>query len=106
MFKWVQKNIDRGLSWACYKDSEIIGGIGFSYLPSNDGGVAARNYGKGSVSIIVTSESGMNRTVLKKISLSAASRNEADKIVRKYIRDEGLRDMVQSAPSLSANFCA
>lgn len=93
MFRWQQLGGDRGLSWICRHGDEVVGDISFCYLPSNDGGSFARNHRKGSVSIVVRHDT----TVLAKRSLSAWSRNEADKLVRQTIREEKLRDMVEAA---------
>lgn len=91
VINWKQTKIDRGLSWICFQGENVVGGISFSYLPSNSGEAFARNRGKGHVSIIVSHD----EEVLKKLSFSASSRTEADKLVRKAIKAEGLRSLVE-----------
>ena len=88
---WKQIKCDRGLSWICFQGESVVGGISFSYLPSSSGEAFARNRGKGHVSIIVRNDD----EVLKECSFSASSRTEADRLVRKTIREEGLRSLVE-----------
>lgn len=94
-FTWKEDRIDRGLSWICRQGDVVVGGIAFSYLPSNNGGLFSSNRGKGFVSLVVRHENCKN--VLAERTLSASSRNEADKLVRKLIRNEGLRGIVEAA---------
>lgn len=93
-FAWKEHRIDRGLIWICSCDGEVVGGVSFSYLPSNNGSAFAHNHGKGYASLIARIK---DDVILSKRSLRAGSLNEADKLVRKLIREEKLRNQIELA---------
>ena len=90
-----QGRSNRGTTWFVRKDGEYFGAFGYSFHPTNSGAAFARNHGSASVRVNVAI--GKYRAI-EALEIGRATRAaQAQKIARRWFRENDIRELIASA---------